>query len=321
MSSDQKIRAFLFYLSVAIFFLGLPLILSSTLGYKFDRRTFKFTKAGLIVLKTQPAGASVFLDDRPLNLKTPATINELLPGRYNINLQLEEHYPWSGYAEVEAGKVTRLEKIKLFPLRPSIKQLNKEKLSFFLADEEKENLYFINDEEGLIYRSDLEGEHFEKVGGIFHKIEGDQRFKVSPDRQRLIYFNRRQIGITSIAVPREDVAMPAGFIIDYPGDGIIEVFWHSDSYHLVAVTSGSIDVLEAQATAKPLTLVNLSRGDPDPYYDTRTDTLFFLDSQRGYDGRFYDNLYKLQLDTRTFILQELIRPKAYEQKPQKQKNP
>ena len=120
MSSDQKIRAFLFYLSVAIFLLGLPLILSSTLGYKFDRRTFKFTKAGLIALKTQPAGASVFLDDRLLNLKTPANINELLPGRYHIELELEEHYPWSGYVDVEAGKVARVEKIILFPPCPGI---------------------------------------------------------------------------------------------------------------------------------------------------------------------------------------------------------
>jgi len=321
MSSDQKVRAFLFYLSVAIFFLGLPLILSSTLGYKFDRRTFKFTKAGLIVLKTQPVGANVFLDGRPTNLKTPATINELLPGTYNIGLELEEHYPWSGYAEVEAGKVTKLEKIKLFPLRPSVKQLNKESLSFFLVDEEKDLLYYINDEEGQIYRSDFEGEHFEKVAGSVRKLTGEIRFKISPDRQRLAYFNRRQIGLTNLAMPKENRELPGDFILEYPKDEITDLFWHSDSYHLVVVTARSVDVLEAQPAAVPLTLVNLSKKDSLPYYDSRTDALYFLDSQKGYDGRLYDNLYKLQLDTRTFLLQDLIRPKAYEQKPQKQKNP
>ncbi len=111
MLHEQRIRAILFYLSVLIFLMGLPPILSSTLGYNFDKRTFKFTKAGLIVLKTQPQGASVYLDKKLLSFKTPATINELLPGKYELKFEMDKYYPWSGEVEVGAGKVTRLEKI------------------------------------------------------------------------------------------------------------------------------------------------------------------------------------------------------------------
>jgi len=64
MLNEQRIRAILFYLSVVIFLMGLPFILSFALGYNFDRRTFKFTKTGLLVLKTQPSGASVYLDEK-----------------------------------------------------------------------------------------------------------------------------------------------------------------------------------------------------------------------------------------------------------------
>jgi hypothetical protein len=223
--------------------------------------------------------------------------------------------------DVEAGKVARVEKIILFPLRPSIKQLNKDKLSFFLTDEERETLYYMNGDEGQIYKSDLEGEHFEKVGGPFRPLTGEVRWKISPDRRRLAYFNRRQIGIVSLAAPKENAPAPAGFILDYPEADITDLFWHSDSYHIVLVTARSVDVLESQASSMPLALVSLSKKNTRSHYDTRTDTLYFLDSQRADDGKLYDNLYKLQLDTRTFLLQELMRPKSYEQKSENNKIP
>ncbi len=117
MLTEQKVRAFLFYLSVFIFLAGLPFILPFALGYKFDRRNFKFSKTGLIVIKTQPQGASIYFDKKLINDKTPATLNELLPGTYNMRLELERYYPWHDDINVEAGKVTRLEKVILFPLR------------------------------------------------------------------------------------------------------------------------------------------------------------------------------------------------------------
>lgn len=312
MLSEQRLRAFLFYLSLAIFLMGLPSILSSTLGYKFDRRTFKFTKAGLIVLKTQPAGASIYLDKQLLNIKTPATINELLPGRYNIRFELGEHYPWSNEVGVEAGKVTRLEKIILFPLRPSIKQLNKDTLSVFMMDEEKETLYYINQGEDSIYKSDLEGEHFEKIGNFIKILPSALKWKVSPDHQKLLYFNTSQIGIVSLVSPKENLTLDSGFVLNYPGGKIIDVFWYSDSYHLVLVSSASIQALEAQPRSQPVVLVTLTKKNTSAYYDTRTDTLYFLDSQKAADGNLYDNLYKIHLDTRAFILQEFIKLKSYE---------
>lgn len=283
--------------------MGLPPILSSTLGYKFNRRTFKFTKAGLVVLKTQPAGASIYLDKQLLNIKTPATINELLPGRYNIRFELEEHYPWFNDIEVEAGKVTRLEKIILFPLRSSIKQLNKDTLSVFMMDDERETIYYITQSEDSIYKSDLEGEHFEKIGNFMKILPSVLKWRVSPDHQKLLYFNAGQIGVTNLASPKESLTVDSGFVLDYPEGKIIDVFWYSDSYHLVLVSSKSIQALEARPRSQMVELVTLTKKNTSAYYDTRTDTLYFLDSQKAADGNLYDNLYKIHLDTRVFILQ------------------
>ena len=65
MLNEQKIRGILFYLSVSIFFIGLPFILSYALGYKFNPRTLKFTQTGLISIKKTPE-THIYLDSKLL---------------------------------------------------------------------------------------------------------------------------------------------------------------------------------------------------------------------------------------------------------------
>lgn len=314
MLNEQRIRGYLFYLSVFIFLIGLPFILSFALGYKFDRRAFKFRKTGLLVLKTQPAGASIYLDDKLLNVKTPATISELLPERYNLRLETEEHYPWLNEVSIDAGKVTRLEKIILFPLRPDIKQLNRERLSSFWVDEERAIIYYINPEDSGIYKSDLEGRAQERIADFLTLQPAAVKWKLSPDKRKLLYFNARQIGITYLEHEGGAPLKPP-FVLNYPEDRIIDIFWHSDSYHLVLAGRKTIEALEAEPEASSVALVNLNKRNTSCFYDVSTDTLYFLDSQKAADGNLYDNLYKLELNARGFPLQELIKLKTNEYGP------
>lgn len=308
MVNEQKIRTGLFYASVLIFLIGLPFILSFALGYKFNRRTFKFTKAGLIVLRSQPQGASVYLNSKALNVKTPAIITELLPGDYYVELKLDKHYPWEEEIKVEAGKVTRLEKIILFPLRSHIKQLNKDRFSSFWIDDEIGSVYYVNNADNSIYKSDPDGQHYKRIA-VFLWIPAPKKWKISPDGEKILYFNAHQIGITYLRPESRPSSANPPFILNYSGENIMDVFWHSDSFHLVLLTQGSIKAQEAQGNSLPVTLVKLGRRDNAAFYDIRNDTLYFLDLQKAADGNFYDNLYKLELNARTFPLQELMRRK------------
>ena len=107
MFSEQRIRALLYYLSGSIFIIGLPLILTFALGLKFNQKTLKFTPTGLISIRTQPEGASIYLDGKLLNDKTPATLRELIPATYNLRLELEGRFPWTGQAQVFARHLIR----------------------------------------------------------------------------------------------------------------------------------------------------------------------------------------------------------------------
>ena len=316
MFSEQKIRAVLFHLSVLIFIIGLPFILSFTLGYKFDSRTLKFTKAGIIALKTQPAGASMYLNGLILNEKTPATIGELLPGEYNVRIELADYYPWEEDVAVYAGQVTRLEKIILFPLRPDIKKLNKERLSSFWIDKDNRIVYYLNQDDSYIYTSDLEGDDFEDLVPYASLTPPPARFVLSQDKLKLLYFNRHQIGIAYLAIKPENLNGRQHFVIDYPRDDIVDVFWHSDSFHIILVSSRKIQVLEAKPGSEAIDLVVLNKKNSSVSYDINSDTLYFTDYQKADDGNFYNNLYKLELNAKILPLQELLKIKPGEKQPQ-----
>jgi len=305
--SEQRIRKALFYLSLLIFLSGLPFILSFAMGYIFDVRTLKFTKTGLVDLETQPQGAIVYLNKVLLKEKTPATIRELLPGTYNINLELENHYPWVRDVRVEAGKVTRLDKIILFPLRPNVKQMNKDKISSFWLDLDRGRIYYLDDEEKAIYRSDLEGEDFERVGsfpGINFPVK---EWKVSPDREKLVCFNPRKIAVVYLnPKPNLPSAQAAPLMLENPNRRITNVFWHSDSYHLVLITDRNIEVQETILKSQPINLVDLNTRNVPVFYDDTKDVLYFLDSERAPDGKYYDNVYKLEIGAKFSPFQGLI---------------
>ena len=304
---EQRIRSFLYHICVAIFLIGLPMILSFALSYKFNPRTFKFTKAGLVSIKTQPQGASIYLNGKLLDDRTPATINELLPGSYNVKLELEEYYPWQSNTYVDAGKVTRLEKVILFPLRANVKQLNKEKITSFWVDKEKGKVYYLDAEELAVFRSDLEGNDFEETGDLSGVSAAQKKWKVSPDRKKILLFSQHQIAVVNLEQQNKPVDMQEAVILEYSDYRINDAFWHSDSYHVILVTDRDIQVTEAKSEPMTVSLVNLYKRNASVFYDESNDTLYFLDTQKAADGKLYDNVYKLELGSRLLPLQGLIK--------------
>jgi len=314
MLTEQRIRTVLFYASVAVFVVFLPFILSSALGYKFDRRNFKFTRTGLIFIKTQPAGASVYLDERILNEKTPTTINELLPGSYRIRLELEKHYPWTDEVVVEEGKATALDKIILFLLRPNVKQLNKAKFSFSWIDEELQVVYYVDYGDNGLYKSDLNGEHRQRIASLIMLSSPPLKHKVSLDRDKILYFNARQLAVAYIN-PSGRGNGGAPFILDYLEGTVVEAFWHSDGYHIIVVRDDRIEVRESRPESKAVVLTYLNNKNSAAFYDKRSDTLYFLDAQPAADGNIYNNLYKIELSPWTFPWQDLIKRRHNETNP------
>jgi len=308
MLNEQKIRGILFYLSVSIFLLGLPFILSYALGYKFNPRTLKFTQTGLISIKTQPQGAHIYLDSKLLNEKTPATLSELLPGTYSIKLESENYYSWEMQVDVHPRRITRIEKVILFPKRLNIKQLNKDSVSYFYIDQERKNIYYFNRQDSILYESDLEGERFKELSVLPKAFKGIPKgLKLSEDKEKILLFNSHQICVLYLS-PRGSLLYGQNpLMLDYPGRQIIQVFWHSDSYHLILVTDKNISVLETNVPSNELSLVNLNGFPSELFYDVDRDNLYFSDYQMGNDGAIYENVYKLEFSEKASIISSVVK--------------
>jgi hypothetical protein len=306
MHASQKIRSLLFYLSVLLFFIGLPFILSFALGYKFNVHTLKFVKTGLIFVKTQPAGARIYLNGKLISERSPASMQELLPGSYKVTLELAQHYPWKAQVEVEAGKVSRVDRVILFPVRPNLQQLNQEKFSSFRIDTEKKVVYYLDQEKKIVYRSDLEANNFEDIASLPDRFIQINGWEVSLDQKKLFIFNQHQISTVFFDTQVDDEYVSPVVFLDYPQEKIINVFWHSDSYHLVVLTDKHVQVIESRPGAVPINLVELNNGESSAFYDTKEDALYFSDNQRSPEGSFYNNLYKLELSANLYLIKRLI---------------
>jgi hypothetical protein len=306
MLSFQRIRGILFYLSVFLFFIGLPFILSFALGYKFNTHTLKFVKTGLIFVKTQPAGAKIYLNNKLVPETSPTSMQELLPGTYQVTLELARHYPWKAQVEVEAGKVSRVDKVILFPERPNLQQLNQEKFSSFRIDPARKVVYYLDQDKKELYRSNLEAHNFEDIATLPDKFTQINGWEVSADQKKIFIFNAHQISVIFFDTQSDDEYATSTVFLDYPQEKIVDVFWHSDSYHLVALTDKHVQVIESRPGAVPINLVELIKGGSAAFYDIKEDVLYFSDSQKSLEGGFYNNLYKLELSANLDVLEKLI---------------
>jgi hypothetical protein len=311
-SAFQRARSLLFYLSLLLFFGGLPFILLFALGYKFNAHTLRLVKTGLIYIKTQPEGASIYLNGKLIPEKSPASIQELLPGVYKITLTLDQYYPWKNEVDVEAGKVSRFDKIILFPLSPKLEQLNRGEFSSFRVDIEKGLIYYLDQGNKTLYRSNLDGSNFDDIATLPEKLSQINGWEISADKTKMFIFGFHQISVIPLDI-RDDYEYSDSIVyLDYPQEKIIKVFWHSDSYHLIVLTNKHVAVIESRTSAKAVNLVELDKEAAEAFYDNKRRILYFSDNQKNADGNLSANLYKLELSPELYLLERLMKKRANE---------
>lgn len=110
------LRKIFFYLFAAIFVIFAPIIVFYALGYFIQPgQTEHIVKTGLIYISSVPSDATVYLESKKFQKKTPAMIRNLLPGTYRLKINKKNYKPWTQLISVEAGKATVLNKVILFP--------------------------------------------------------------------------------------------------------------------------------------------------------------------------------------------------------------
>lgn len=86
-------------------------------GYRLDLKTFKFQPNGILVLKSEPDGASVYIDGT-LKTATNASIS-ISPGTYDVTIKKDGYFNWYKRLTIEKEIVTEAD-ISLFKNVPSL---------------------------------------------------------------------------------------------------------------------------------------------------------------------------------------------------------
>ncbi len=197
-----KLRRFLYILFILAFLIIAPLICLYASGYKL-KSGYKIQKTGILILDSKPAGANIFLNGKPQQLflekyffqkksyiTTPAKIKSLLPGDYDIRLELNGYWPWQKKLSIKPGKTTFAEDIFLFkdtlPLLKINGAFNNLSLSpnekyFILQDNNNTTLFNLTNDEKEIYRI--------STSTILKSESDSAAYSWSPDSQRVIADN------------------------------------------------------------------------------------------------------------------------------------
>lgn len=163
-----KTRRILYVTFILAFLVITPLVMSYAAGYKFSFARGSFQKTGMIIIKSKPAGARIYLDGRPQrsffggylgekngHIVTPAKLKNIAPGEYNVKLKLDDYWDWGKKLVVRGGETTFAEDINLFKKdTPLLISKGDFTLSSVSPDEKK---YILNDGEKTIFL-DLEKE-------------------------------------------------------------------------------------------------------------------------------------------------------------------
>lgn len=291
-NNDSIIRYTAFYISLALYFVLLPIILSYSLGYHIDFRNFKIYKMGILSLKSAPSGASIYINGKLRKELTPARIEELKPGTYSVEIRMKGLYPWQKDLAVMPNMVTKAENILLFPISQDMQQIGDLQVKNFIVPDNKSYIYQMTDS-GL-YRSNIDGTNPKKLSLYSDWPEKIIDKKFSPDGKKFLYFNENNIWVVYLfdrELQKNSVLAYVEEVFKTPAV-IRNVFWHSGSHHIVFVVNRDIDVIEFGSGAQN-NIVNLHKCNRVPrglFYDDNNDSLYFNDN---YDGK--DHIYRLDL--------------------------
>jgi len=108
-------RKILFYVFVALYAVLCPFLILYSFGYIFNPVKGELTQTGLIQISSIPKNAHVYLEASRYTQRTPATLDELQPGRYHLSLRSKGFRKWQHTVTLEQGKAVSFNNVLLIP--------------------------------------------------------------------------------------------------------------------------------------------------------------------------------------------------------------
>lgn len=199
---NRYARRIFLYSSIILFFIVAPTVIAYALGYSFDWETKKLALTGGFYFQSVPKRASVFINGKLQEEKTPLLLKRVIPQYYQIKVEKEGYSSWEKNLKVDPKIVTAAKDILLIPLRSELKLVDENlpkdfSLADSLADEDKTKSVFYF-ENGILYQTDSTGPNPEQIslaplaaGRNYNLIiKDDWQIALISENQTLYLFNQ-----------------------------------------------------------------------------------------------------------------------------------
>ena len=270
----KKSRAVLFFILIILFLLVAPSIVFYASGYRIDFSPpgggIKIAQTGGFYFKVWPKSAQIYLDGK-LAKRTDfffgaVFLDNLLPKKYEVQIQKEGYHSWKKKLEIKEKQVIEAKNIVLLPQNPGFEVLSKNVEEFFVSpDQKKIILKEVQDPEWSLKLLELETtikSHLankedlatssltEFIDSFFEiekteKTEEQQEEKLSPDQKKLATFTNSEVWVLFL---KDDLGQPQKssgerlFIARF-SEKIGQVFWLTNHY-LIFTAGSKIKVAE-----------------------------------------------------------------------------
>jgi hypothetical protein len=231
----HKTRNIIFIILIILFLITAPIVVFYSLGWRFDWKTKGFYQIGMFSVNAWPKTIDIYINGQ-LKEKTDiffgsATIDNLMPTKYNLEAKKQGYHSWNKSLEITEGNVTEVKNLVLIPENPNFNSLTSSVKEFFFSPDNKKIILKEENEEKwslklfelnnnlksyLINEEDISTKGVEIINLLF-----------SPDSKRIVL----KLGL------KEDIKY---YVIDIDKSPIIthelefldeteEIYFHSDN--------------------------------------------------------------------------------------------
>ncbi|MDO8512215.1 MAG: PEGA domain-containing protein [bacterium] len=110
-----RIRLIVNILAWLVFLLVAPFLISYSMGHRFTPISPNSVSVGTFLIRTIPNSATITINDKKLSNKTPTSIQNLLPGNYNIKLEKDGYRSWVKNLPIIGTMITDARDVRLVP--------------------------------------------------------------------------------------------------------------------------------------------------------------------------------------------------------------
>lgn len=120
---NRRVRIIIMSFFIFSFFVISPIVISYTVGYRYDWKKREIKQTGVINIDIKPKDSSIYLNNIKINQTIPIKLNNRAPGIYNVKIQREGYHDWIKDVNIESKKTTYIKDITLFKQSLPIKIL------------------------------------------------------------------------------------------------------------------------------------------------------------------------------------------------------